>query len=369
MEFFNWVFYIFLASSFVCCFFYWFFFSRIAFHKNKKIERKQEPVSIIICARNEYDNIENNLPLILEQKYFDFEVIVVDDCSCDGTSDLLKDFLLKYPKLKVLPIKENVNFFSNKKFALALGIKSAKNNLILLTDADCKPKSENWIAEMQQYFSDKKNIVLGYAGYENKGGLLNTLIRFDAFHIALQYLSLAKSGFPYMGVGRNLSYKRDLFYKNNGFSKHYQISSGDDDLFINSVATSTNSTIAIGKEAQIVSIAKKRFIDWFRQKKRHLTTAKYYKFKHKFVLFLYYLASVLFYVSTIFLLTNIFNLPVIIGVASFKILSQLFVFKMSMIKLDEKNFLLISPLLEILLILLNPILYISNIFYKKNKWK
>lgn len=363
------VFYVLIASSTILCLIYWLFFSRLAFGKIKKIDKKPDSVSVIICARNEFDNIENNLPLILEQDYPNFEVIVVDDCSCDGTSDLLKDFLLKYEKLRVLPIKENVNFFSNKKFALALGIKAAKHDIVLLTDADCKPKSKNWITEMQQNFTDKKSIVLGYGGYERKSGLLNTIIRFDAFHIGVQYLSLAKSGLPYMGVGRNLAYKKDVFFNNNGFSKHYQISSGDDDLFINTVANRKNTTISISKEAQILSKPKKRFIDWARQKKRHFSTAKYYKFKHKLILFLYYLASVLFYASTAWLFTNLYELPIISSIVGFKLLSQLIIFKLCMLKLDEKNFFLISPLLEIILILLNPIIYITNIFYTKNKWK
>ena len=213
--------------------FYWAFFWRLGRYRNKVMERKPTGVSVVICAHNEYHHLKESLPLILEQDYPDFEVLVVNHSSDDDTHYLLNELEERHPHLKIISIKEDLNFFSGKKFPLSIGIKSAKHDMVLLTDADCKPASRYWIRQMQSAFTPKTEVVLGYGPYNRSPGLLNKLIRFDTAHIAIQYLSYALAGIPYMGVGRNLSYLKQVFYKNNGFISHYRIRSGDDDLFIN----------------------------------------------------------------------------------------------------------------------------------------
>jgi cellulose synthase/poly-beta-1,6-N-acetylglucosamine synthase-like glycosyltransferase len=198
-------------------------FSNFSFSRKKKIAERgrQQSVSVVICARNEYYSLERNLPHILEQDYPDFEVVLVNDDSDDDTKDLLNDFSRRYQHLTVINVQKSNNFFKGKKFPLALGIKSAKNDLILLTDADCKPVDKNWIRSMQQQFSNPNvKIVLGYGGYQVTKGFLNKLIQFDTLMIALQYFSFAKTGIPYMGVGRNLAYRKSLFIEKKGFVNH-----------------------------------------------------------------------------------------------------------------------------------------------------
>jgi len=232
-------------------YYHWIYFRRLAFFKEQDIQNEELPVSIVVCARNEYENLRKNLPLLLNQDYPYFEVVVVDDSSDDDTTELLNSFDKKYGNLKVFKLERNLNFFKGKKFPLALGIKSATYDIILLTDADCRPASDKWIRKMQANFKSGTDIVLGYGAYEKKGNFLNKLIRFDTFHIALQYLSLALAGKTYMGVGRNLSYRKSVFNQQKGFSGHYQIISGDDDLFISSVATKTNTRIEVTPESHV----------------------------------------------------------------------------------------------------------------------
>lgn len=373
----------FLFSAFIllsACFviqmvYYWGIFSRLAFYKQKKDHEKNYPVSVIICAKNELHNLKRNLPLILEQDYTDFEVVLVDDCSDDDSDFYLKKLSEQHPRLNVVTIKENVNFFSGKKFALAVGIKSAKHDRVLLTDADCTPKSRRWIFEMQKNFSDKKQIVLGYSGYEKRKGFLNKMIRYDTIFTAMQYLSWSLSGATYMGVGRNLAYNKELFFKNKGFTSHYQIASGDDDLFINQVAKNNNACIEIIPESQTFSSPKTNFSGWFRQKKRHFTTSSLYKLKHKIMLGLFPASNLLFYAALVFLLIalmNKFSSGTIILAGSYyvlKIASQMVVFKKCMKKLDEKNLLLISPVMDLIFVLIYPLFAFSNYLVRDNKWK
>ncbi len=363
------LFVIFASSLVVQLFFHWIIFGKLAFYKARGKVLTAPPVSVIISARNEYLNLQENLPLVLEQDYPDYEVVVVNDASDDDTGELLKDFSLKYPHLKVIHFAQNLNFFTGKKFPLSLGIKSAAHDVLLFTDADCKPSSNQWIRRMTSGFHDARDIVLGYGPYERKKGLLNILIRYDTFHVAVQYLSFSLSGLTYMGVGRNLAYRKSLFYKLKGFTSHYKVASGDDDLFINRAANSKNTAIEISKEGQTVSEPARRFGDFIRQKKRHLTTAKYYRWKFKILLTAYALSQYFFwglFFSLICLKFNVLYLLIMMGA---KLISQLIITKNCLNRLKEEKLLLISPLIELLFVILNPLIAISNLIYKKDKWK
>ncbi len=363
------IFIVFAVSTSVQLLFYWGLFSRLAFYFRKKDSRKIQPVSVVICAKNEYEKLKKNLNAVLEQDYPDYEVVVVNDASEDESNDLLTQYSYRYDHLHLVNIKEDLNFFTGKKFPLSIGIKSAKNDIILLTDADCKPAGKHWLKEMQSGFTKGKDIVIGYGAYEHKKGVLNYLIRFDAFHGAIQYLSYSLANMTYMGVGRNLAYRKSLFFKNKGFISHYKVKSGDDDLFINKVATENNCNIVISHNSHTISEPHTSFFAWIRQKRRHLSTAKYYKSKHKFLLSSYYFSQVLFYLSFIVLVSKVYIIIIILPLFFIRIITQLIIFKKSMVKLNERKLLLISPLLELFFIILNPILAFGNMIVKQNKWK
>jgi glycosyltransferase involved in cell wall biosynthesis len=366
---FNTLLFIFYGSVLIQLIYYWGIFSRLAFFKNKNQPRQPQAVSIVICAKNEYFNLKENLPLILEQNYYNFEVVVVNDVSDDETYFLLKILQEKYSNLKIVNFVDNVNFFKGKKFPLSIGIKCAKNDLILLTDADCQPDSPEWLSKMQENFHSGVEIVLGYGKYKSEKGLLNKMIRFDTLHIALQYLSMAVSGNPYMGVGRNLAYRKSLFYRQNGFISHYKIKSGDDDLFINAAATKKNTRIMISHQSHTVSEAKKTLTNWIIQKRRHLTSGKYYKSSTKFILGLYSFSQIVFFATFATLVSLDYTLIIVFALFTLRLISQLIIFKRTMIKLNERNFLIGIPFFELFFILFNPILVLYNTVSKPDKWK
>jgi glycosyltransferase involved in cell wall biosynthesis len=329
----------------------------------------QEPVSIIICARNEDDNLTEFLPKILVQDYPEFEVIVVNDCSIDNTENVIDEFAKIFPNLKKVTIKEDDYYKHGKKFAVMVGIKGAKYENLLFTDADCFPANENWLKDMASGFATKKEIVLGYGAYKKDDGFLNKLIRFDTFLIAANYLSAAIKGKAYMGVGRNLAYKKDLFYKQKGFSKHYHITSGDDDLFINQASTQENTNVVISNNAITYSLAKTSFTDWKRQKQRHLTTAPHYNSNSKTKITLGYIFQYGFHLF--FLSVLIFKTTVIAALAGFilKVLIQMITFKKTSKKLNEVDLWALAFFYEIILLIVYPIFHISKLFHKPNKWK
>lgn len=362
--------YIYLSSFVVQIGFFILVFSRLSFYKfNNNLSDNQEPVSVIICARDEGNNLQKNLSSILTQEYRNFEVIVINDASTDNTEQTLKDFAKTYDNFRYLNINEKQG--EGKKFALSKGISEAKNDILLLTDADCKPCSKHWIKNMQSNFSEGKEIVIGYSPYLRKQSLVNLLIRFDAFYSALQYLSLALSKVPYMGVGRNLAYRKSLFLNNNGFKSHQNIISGDDDLFVNESATSYNTTIEIRKESFTWSDPKTSFKDWFKQKQRHTTTARHYHIYHKTILGLLHLSHFLFYYSFFLLLSFSFiKLKFIIAIFLIRLAIQLVIFKIPLKRLEENTSLMVfSPLLDFLYLSSNILLLFSNLLHKQRTWK
>ncbi len=247
-----------------------------------------------------------------------------------------KNFKSEFKNLNVIPLTQEALGIPGKKFPLSMGIKSTRYEVVLLTDADCIPASEQWIQKMQQGYEPGIDIVLGYGAYHKKNNLLNKFIRFETFHTALQYFSFALAGKPYMGVGRNLSYKRDIFIRNKGFSSINHVPGGDDDLFINKVATNSNTAIVIDKEAHTLSEPKTNWLEWIKQKNRHYTTSKYYQRGHKMLLGLYSVSNFLVYPTAI-LAAIFFNWWIVLLIFLARLSLVAFVWYKSMIQLNEAD--------------------------------
>jgi glycosyltransferase involved in cell wall biosynthesis len=335
-----------------------------------KTTSQTHPVSVIICAKDESLNLAKHLPSVLEQQYkTTHEVIVVDDNSFDDTRYLLKDFEDKYlALLKVLELKQEAQFIPGKKFPLSMGIKAAKYEIVLLTDADCAPASDQWIDKMQATYDDNTEIVLGYGAYVKKPGFLNKIIRWETFHTALQYLNYTLAGIPYMGVGRNLSYKKVLFFKHKGFSAHNNILSGDDDLFVNMAATKTNTKISIDKDTFTISEPSKTFGEWAKQKRRHNSSGRYYKPQHKSLLALYSFSLFLFYPAFVVALLSQFWIAALIIFGARFVLQGVVLYS-NMKKLNEKDLFIFYPLFDILMFFYYIIFAVSVIKKPKRLWK
>lgn len=298
---------LFLSAAFIqvcfCIFVFWQLYRYKSLGDNDKADYSNK-VSVIICAKNEAANLLKNLPLVLAQKYGNsYEVLVVDDDSDDGSADILAKMAAKYAHLRVINTKGLDRKLSGKKHALNFGILAAKYGTLLLTDADCAPSSCDWLRLMVQNLSHntQKQIVLGISPYfaQKKYGLLHTMIQYETAYTALQYIGFALGGIPYMGVGRNLAYKKTVFTSANGFEAHAKVASGDDDLLIGQVATAQNTAIEIRPAAYCYSQPPTNWFLWFKQKKRHLNAGIHYAQKHQARLGLLVFSHVILYLSII----------------------------------------------------------------------
>jgi cellulose synthase/poly-beta-1,6-N-acetylglucosamine synthase-like glycosyltransferase len=365
------IFLILLSCAAIQLFYYFFFYLAVYQYKPSAFLAAKQPVSVIICARDEAENLMKFLPAVLEQDYPEFEVIVVNDCSEDNSYDILGNLQLKYPHLKISTIIKDPKFTHNKKFAQFIGIKAAKNEILLFIDADCQPESDKWIEGMASQFDEKINIVIGYGKYNSEKGLLNKYIRYDSWMIAMQYLGMAIRGIPYMGVGRNLAYRRSFFFEKKGFGLHNHIASGDDDLFVNANATRENTCVKFSDSTHTRSVPCSGVNEWVKQKKRHLTTAPYYKFRDKLLLTAEPVTRILFYLSFTILISNTFLWPYVVAVFCLRLITQSVVFNLVQKKLNEQGIIAFSLIFDIISPLIYFILMISNTLTRsgKNKWK
>ena len=246
----------------------------------KEAEEQQENigVSVIVAARNEEDNLRNYLHQLLEQDYPEFEVIVVNDGSEDGTQEVLDEYSARYTKLKTTFVPRQARILSSKKLALTLGVKAAKYEYLLFTDADCCPASPHWISEMTEAYrqSGKTEVVLGLGAYFKEKSALNRLIQYETLFTAMQYLGMAAAHHPYMGVGRNLSYRKSLFLSKQGFAHLPVARAGDDDLLVNRFAGKKNTAVVRTGESITWSVPKRTWAEWYQQRKRHLSVSGLY---------------------------------------------------------------------------------------------
>ncbi|MEO6173577.1 MAG: glycosyltransferase [Flavobacterium circumlabens] len=366
----TFIFYFFIAIVVLQLSYYLGIFGKFAFGKPQSITPKDIPVSVIVCAKNEEENVKKYIPLLAEQNYPDFEIVLIDDASSDETLEVFEEFEKQYSNIRLVKVENNEAFWGNKKYALTLGIKASKKEYLLFTDADCYPTSKEWITAMTSQFTLNKTIVLGYGGYDKRErSLLNKLIRFETVLTAVQYFSWAKIGLPYMGVGRNLAYKREEFFNVNGFIEHIQVRSGDDDLFVNQAANKSNTTIAYTPESFTYSKPKETYAEWFSQKRRHVSTANYYKVFDKIQLGLFYTSQLFFFLLVILLLSFQFQWIAVLALIATRYTIAWIVMGFSAGKLREKDLKVWFPIVEIMLIFTQINIFITNIFSKPVHWK
>ncbi|MDA7558523.1 glycosyltransferase [Flavobacteriaceae bacterium] len=345
-------------------------FSKFAFAKIEYPPVKNIPISVIICAKNEAHNLPILIPKLLTQDYSTFEIILINDHSIDNTLEIMESFKNVSKLIKIVNVKSNETFWGSKKYALTLGIKASTYNYLLFTDADCIPATDQWIMSMASHFSNKKSIVIGYGAYKKqKNSILNKLIRYETLLTAIQYFGFSKIGMPYMGVGRNLAYRKETFFNVNGFVDHLNIKSGDDDLFINQVATSSNVSNCFKKESFTISVSKSTWGEWYCQKRRHISTANHYKIKHQIILGLFYISQLFFWLLACFLLLFSFNYEIVISLILLRCILTYLILGYSARKLDELDVVLLLPFLEIFLIISQFSIFITNCLSKPVHWK
>ncbi|EAS18692.1 putative glycosyl transferase [Flavobacteria bacterium BBFL7] len=349
---------------------YYFYLARIGFYKLSENIPSQDAVSVIVCSKNEQENLKTLVPLLLEQNHPNFEIILINDASIDDTLELIENFQELDSRIKKVNVINNESFWGNKKYALTLGIKKAVNNKLIFIDADCVPASKDWLQYMADGFVNHKSIVLGYGGYyKKKYSILNALIRYETGMTAIQYMSYALHGNPYMGVGRNLAYTAKQFYDVSGFIDHMNVLGGDDDLFVNQAATKKNTAVVVNPNSFTISKPKDSWATWWTQKRRHINTASHYKFKHKFFLGLYFVSQIGFYLAAIAGFVFGINWMYILGLVLLRYLVMWITVGKGLSRFRESDIIPFIPILDFLLVFTQLGLFLTNLGNQPKRWK
>jgi cellulose synthase/poly-beta-1,6-N-acetylglucosamine synthase-like glycosyltransferase len=361
---------VFACLSLVMAIFIVVVFGKLAFYKNspRLVDINLPPLTVIIAARNESDNLFENLPFILEQDYPLFEVIVINNQSIDDSSYLLTAYSNQYPHLRVIEVAKNPHLKPGKKLPITLGVKGAKFEHLVLTDADCKPASDKWLRSMSSCFVPGKELVIGYGPLKKTQGFLNKLVRFDTAWIATNYFSFALAKLPYMGVGRNLAYTKKLFNEAHGFRSHYSIPSGDDDLFVQEAAKNKNYCINIDEQSFCYSEGHSQWSNWMRQKSRHYSVVEKYKVIKKAMLGIYPLLALSTLLCFVILMFNSELRWLALAIFAFITILKWWIMGRCFAKLKEKSFIPYLPLWDFLYIFLLPTMFYATQKKKADQW-
>jgi len=361
----------FCVVFFIQSYFYLFLFRKYTSFKPSPDLDQTSSVSIVVCAKNESENLKNLLSGLAQQEHNSFELILVDDASTDDSLSQMylfeKAHLNSAFNIHIIPITQADS--KGKKAALEKGILAAQNQYILLTDADCQPASKRWVSHMLAHFTQKTAVILGYGAYEKvKNSFLNKLIRFETLLTALQYFSYALDGKSYMGVGRNLAYKKEVFIEARGFDKHNHIKSGDDDLFVSQVSNQHNIAICDHKDAFTLSRPHTHFKQWVRQKRRHITTATHYKTSTQFLLGIFFISQFFIYaLAFTALITETFTF-IILPLFLIRLIFWYGTIGKTAARLNEKDLIAFGPLYEISIIFIQLYIFIKNIISPPKHW-
>ena len=336
-------------------------------NKNDGLKNEDLPsVSVVLVSHNSSYFLKENLVYILEQDYPDFEVVVVDYLSGDDTHYVLKLLQENYPKLKIVQFKNDVNLYTGKKYPLSIGIQSAKNDMIVLTEPNCKPGLQWLRGLMEDYKRGRTDIVLGYCKMETKKNLLGSLQQYDNLLYSASYLSAALSRRPFTGNGRNLSYGRDYFFRKGAFIKHYAVRDGADDMFVNQNATKRNTEVSLRKEGYVAVAAARNFSLWRQERQHRCVTYTYHSFGQKLRRALPGIGVVLFYGAAVALLVmGLFPWQILAGLLVIKLAWQIVTFAQLEKAFGEKNLCYAAPFFEIYFMLSNTIMAIFPLKYKK----
>ncbi len=367
----GWIIFILFLGCCLIQFVYWaIIFSKLGRYENiARTGVLDIPVSVVICAYNEVENLREYLPKILEQNYPNFQVLLVNDASTDNSSQILEELKHKYSHLDILTLEyPNGKEFLGKKNALSQGIQAARYDNILVTDADCYPKSKGWIRGMVNLYQGE-SLVLGYGPHEERKGFLNAFIRFETVYTAIQYLSFALWGNPYMGVGRNMMYDRKLFRKVDGFESHKHVASGDDDLFVNQVAGKNNVRVQLAKNTFMYSAPKETFSSYIRQKNRHNTTGRYYKPIHQLLLGLLSASHLGMYLFLLILGFTKFGMLFAVIIFTIVVVTKTIIFKHIANRFQERLSIPLIIILDATYTLYYVIFAPAVLMGKTNKWK
>ena len=190
----------------------------------------EEPLlSIVIPVRNEQAGILHLLDDIRSQSYQNFEAIVVNDHSNDGTVESVLGFTQLDPRFRLVE-----SCGHGKKHALTTGIGISTGEIIVTTDGDCRVKGD-WLKTMQKCFQVPHTKMI-FGGVKIEGRSFFSRVQSHEFLSLIGTGAATLSyGVPSMCNGANLAFRKTVFMEVEGYSSNFHIPSGDDEFLMRKI--------------------------------------------------------------------------------------------------------------------------------------
>ncbi len=286
------------------CYLYFGFWLRRGWRLLRPASGNAQPsVSVVVATHNEAENLQTLLAALQHQSYPKelCEFILIDDRSNDGTHEVLEEWKKRLPlrSLRIDSVPDGVN---PKKLALSAGIRQARGEVIVTTDADCVPPPR-WLELIMSGFEKDVGAVIGVSPWYAEGKFWSRIIALESF--ATTIVSLAGVGHdrPFLAVGRNFAFRRELFERVGGYDSDMHIFSGDDDLLLQKISAvpSVRVTAVFSNESIVPSRGAENLQAFIRQKRRHISSSKVYPRAVQLAYALYHLSNFILWLSPFFL--------------------------------------------------------------------
>jgi len=329
-------------------------YSNIAFNDSLKNRPNNTnvPVSVVVYIKDNEQELPAFLDAFLLQEYDNFELILVNNASEDESLELLEHFVAQHRFAKLVNVENNEAFWGNKKYALTLGIKVTKYDHLLFTEPKALPNSPLWIATMTSLFTTKKQVVLAYTSLEKKKKSgSNKYARFQIFLQALHNFTWIELGKPLYGNKDNQAYKKELFYKSNGFIKEMKIAYGEEQEFIRQIGTKSNTTFTLAPESINTITNKSSWRTSFQIQKRNGLLLKRTGIFNQLKLRFYHFSILSFYLVFTLLLAYLYQWEIVVGIFVFRYLITIFYFRKLLKNFNESDLIWVFPFFELMHVL------------------
>lgn len=353
-----------LAGLFIVLLIYYLgIFAGSIFSKPHETNAKRIPVSVIVYAKNNSDELRSLLPVLLNQNYHQFELVLVNNASTDDTLHLIKEYALMYPNIRIVDVVNNETFWGNKKYAVTLAIKASKYEYLVCIDADKKIHSNNWLVQLTSHFTLNKTIILGSFFYSKQKGFFNKYQRF--FHTMQQIQSVAwtKISQPYSLNLQQIAFKKEDFYTVNGFISHMQKPLFMNEYLVNDASTSKNTTICEHPDAMIETEALNK-TDFKTFKNQQIQLLSNFKGSAAFKIKLFNLFQFLFFVIVIASFITIEYWYVTLAIVLLRYLIIWILFAKASKKFRYNDLAFYFPLFDLFYIFMQIQLFLGNLFKK-----
>ncbi len=336
--------------------------------KQKDKEPNHPSISLVVTSRNYVDQLQVLLPSLLAQDYPDFEVVVVDDCSTDGTDWLLAEMKISHGNLKTTRIIQETDF--PNALAISIGVRAATKEWLLYLSPLCVVPDNQWLRNYAQRLEQDKEASIGYMNYYKTKGSYKNWLRFENFTSYLlsgagKAFGVAMPVFEY-----NIAYRREKFLELRGFAAVLDSPFSENELFVNKIATKNNLVVQNNRTAPIAYEGEADWIDLVEFKKKQLMLRRKLTSGQRFFRSLNLVSRLV--------LTGTLVLLLVVSPLKFWVLGAwifLLIFEMSWIavatkKLGEKNFLPALLIYKAFLPLINGFFIFNQLFTgQKRKWK